>query len=203
VSTSDFASGQRAEVGGAGKNGSAKEGAGASSGVTASDGEVHVVSGDSRAPISDAPIKRGDIIETGEDGQALISLTGDDARVELEENSALQVGEEGEKNGPPRMTLRVGHLWVLAKNPALEVHSPLVSVTAAPGTLYRFRVVLSSATSISVERGTAWVELKVGDRELVVIGEGKSLRVEPRGSSDLTDIGDAGRPRWLSFFDSF
>ena len=163
----------------------------------------YVVSGDYRAPISDAPIKRGDIIETGEDGQALISLTGDDARVELEENSALQVGEEGEKNGPPRMTLRVGHLWVLAKNPALEVHSPLVSVTAAPGTLYRFRVVLSSATSISVERGTAWVELKVGDRELVVIGEGKSLRVEPRGSSDLTDIGDAGRPRWLSFFDSF
>jgi ferric-dicitrate binding protein FerR (iron transport regulator) len=101
------------------------------------------------------------------------------------------------------MTLRVGHVWVLAKNPALEVHSPLVSVTAASGSFYRFSVVLSSATSVSVERGTAWVKQKVGGKELIVVGEGKSLRVEPRGSSDLSDIKDAGRPRWLSFFDSF
>lgn len=201
VSASDFASGQRAEVGGAGINGRTKEGAG--SGVTASDGEVYVVSGDSRAPISDAPIQSGDIVETGKGGQALISLTGDDGWVELEEDSALQVGEEGEKMGTPRMTLRLGHVWVLSKSPALEVHSPLVSVTAASGTLYRFHVVLSSATSVSVERGTAWVKQKVGDKELIVVGEGKSLRVHPRGSSDLTEIGDAGRPRWLSFFDSF
>ena len=202
VSVSDFSRRQKSDEQGRQTSGMAsREGkASQSSGLRASDGDVFVVSGRDRRSIEDAPIRHGDIVETGSDGRALISLRADDSQIELEPDSEMQVGEEGARPGPPRLDLRVGNIWVGVKNPALEVHSPLVSVTAATGALYRFRVVLSSATTISVEKGTAWVQSKVGDKDLIVVGAGKSARVYPRGSVEVDDLTENAKPRWLSFF---
>ena len=112
----------------------------------------------------------------------------------------MALGERNVSTGPPRLSLRVGNIWVLVKNPTLEVHSPVAEVTASAGAMFRFRVVLSSATTVSVERGTAWVQPTVGAKELVVVGEGKSLRIDPRGPVDLVDINEGEKPRWLTFF---
>jgi len=201
VTASDFSTRQRAEVGGGTRAATGRDGHPVSSGVTVSDGVVYVVSGNDRRAIDGgAPIHRGDVVETGEDSRALIALSEDLARVEVEAESSLKLGDKGQATGPPILRLRVGNIWMLVKNPSLEVHSPVASVTASSGALYRFRVVLSSATTVSVERGTAWVQTKVGEKELFVVGAGKSLRVYPRGSTDLTDIEDDRRPRWLPFF---
>ena len=200
VSVSDFARSQRVEVGAGNLKGASQRGQQKASGVTASDGEVYIVSGSDRRAIDDAPIYRGDVVETGEDSGALISVSDDLTQVEIEAESSLKLGEKDQRTGPPKLSLRVGNIWVLAKNPAMEVHSPVASVVASVGALYRFRVVLSSATTVSVEKGTVWVHTKVGEKELFVVGAGKSLRVYPRGATELINIEDGGRPRWLSFF---
>jgi hypothetical protein len=200
ASVSDFSSQRSSDTGGNG--GIAGKGAGSrpSLGMSASDGDVFVVSGSERRPIDDAPLLRGDIIETEENSRALITLKEDESQVELEENSSVVLGERDAPTGPPRLSLRVGNIWVLVKDPALEVHSPIAEVTASAGALFRFRVVLSSATTVSVERGTAWVQPTVGEKELVVVGEGKSLRIDPRGPVDLADMNKGDKPRWLTFF---
>jgi flagellar motor switch protein FliG len=202
VSASDFASRERASSGGGnakGKIGGQVNGS-SGSGVTASDGDVFVVSGKEKRPIDESTIRRGDVIETGPDGRALVTLSQDESRVEVGSDSELQIGEEEELLGPPKLSLRLGNIWVQVKNPALEVHSPVASVSAASGALYQFRVVLSSATTINVEHGTTWVQSKVGGKELVVVEAGKSLRIEPRGGMDLRPVEDRSRPRWLSLF---
>ncbi len=202
ATASDFGSRQRLASRGTADGGVYKKNDdGASdSQVSATDGEVFVVSGARRTEIEEAPISRGDIVETGKGSRALIDLNDGLSRLEVEEESAIQLGEEDQSAGPPKLSLRLGNVWVLAKNPSLEVHSPVASVTAAAGSLYRFRVVLSSATTVSVESGTAWVQSKVGDEDLIVVGSGKSLRIEPRGSVALGDLSDPGSPRWLSLF---
>lgn len=199
TSVSDFANRQRSEPQDGAMSGTIGQGAPQASGVSASDGDVFVVSGDTRRSIEEAPITYGDVVETGEDGRALITLSQDASKAELGGASALQIGEEDQPVGPPKLSLRVGNVWVEVRNPALEVHSPVLSVTAAEGALYQVRVVLSSATTINVVRGTTWVQSKVGEEDLVVVGEGKSIRVQPRGGIDVVDIEDRGRPRWLIF----
>lgn len=201
ISASDFARGQReAKGGGNAVAGSGGESKATGSGVSATEGDVFVISGHERRAIEESTLERGDVVETEENGRALITLSGDGSKLEVEEETTVQLGERDEPAGPPKLSVRVGNVWLLVRNPALVVDSPVVSVTASSGALYRFRVVLSSATTVSVESGTAWVRSKVGDRELVVVGAGKALRVEPRGSVDLTDIDDGGTPRWLSLF---
>ena len=201
VQASDFS--PRKRGGGPGDEGSrsgAYKGNGeTSTSVTASYGDVFVVSGGERRALEDAPIRRGDVLETGEAGRALVDLKSDSSQLELESESELQVGAAEETRGPPKLSLRVGNVWVLAKNPTLELHSPLAVVTAAAGTLFRFRVVLSSATTVNVIRGTTWVQSKVSDEKIIVVGEGKSLRIYPRGAYDVVDIEDRDRPRWILF----
>ena len=170
------------------------------SGVTATHGDVFVISGREKKPIDEVHLKLGDVVETGEEGRALIKMSGERSQVEMDSKTALQIDEEEEHVGPPKLNLRIGNIWVLVKNPSLEVHSPLVSVTAASGAFYRFRVVLSSATTVSVENGTVWVQSKVGDEDLVVVVAGQSLRVGPRGGFELVDPDDQDKPRWLSVF---
>lgn len=188
TTVTDFSTRKRSEAGGNATVAGNIVVGGESSGLTATDGDVYVVSGTERRPVEDTQILRGDVVETGEDSRALISLKEDEAQIEVEEESSIQLGERDVSTGPPKLSLRVGNVWVLVKNPALEVHSPLAVVTASVGALFRFRVVLSSATTISVEHGTAWVQPNVGTKELVVLGEGKSLRIDPRGPVDLPDI---------------
>ena len=170
------------------------------SGVTATHGDVFVISGREKKPIDEVHLKLGDVVETGEEGRALIKMSGERSQVEMDSKTALQIDEEEEHVGPPKLNLRIGNIWVLVKTPSLEVHSPLVSVTAASGAFYRFRVVLSSATTVSVESGTVWVQSKVGDEDLVVVAAGQSLRVGPRGGFELVDPDDQDKPRWLSVF---
>jgi len=144
-------------------------------------GEIYPVVGEIAVPEGTRPVHQGETVETGEAGRAVIRLEGDVGQVQVEPESSLQVGVEGRQAGePPRLSLRLGHIWVYVRDPALLVASPLVEVTACEGALLRFRVVLDASTTVAVHRGTAWVrDLTDPEQELYVLGPGEGLLAAP------------------------
>ena len=165
------------------RSGSKAESGGASSGVTDAEGEVCVTYQGSKKRASDAPLKAGDCVETGEDGRAKVDLPDGAGQVEMEANSSVELGgEEGAAGAPFALYVRAGNILIRAENSSLEVRSPILSAIASEGAEYRFRVVLDATTTISVYEGTVWTTALVeAEEERLVLGPGEEVRFSPKG----------------------
>ena len=143
-------------------------------------GQALLMSGESIRSVEEG-IQPGDRIKTDAEGRAAVSLWGDSGQVQIEAESEVQLGQADQSPGePPRLDMRVGNIWVRVKKPTLEVTSPLAAVTASEGALYRLRIALNATTTLTVHEGTAWVKNRA-DGEVVVLGAGERLRIEPGG----------------------
>lgn len=143
-------------------------------------GRALLMSGESVRSL-DEGIQPGDRIKTDAEGRAEVSLWGDSGQVQIEGESEVQLGQADQPSGEtPRLDMRVGNIWVRVKNPILEMTSPLAAVTASEGALYRLRIALNATTTLTVHEGTAWVKNRA-DGEVVVLGAGERLRIEPGG----------------------
>ena len=145
-------------------------------------------------------LQPGDWVETDPGGQAVLRLWADAGQVQVEASSAVQVGEEGEeRTSPPQLSFRLGNAWIYVKNPALEVRSPLGEVTASEGALYQLRVVLDATTSVSVHRGTVWVNPLVGGEQgNLVLGPEDGVRIFPSGQ--VVFEAHEAKSEWLGVF---
>ena len=164
------------------------------------EGDVLVFQDDKRRNGKDQALEPGDWIETGESSRAVVRLYADSGQLQMESESAVKVGEEGEdRTTPPRLRVRLGNVWVFVKNPAVEVHSPLVLITATQGALYRLRVVLDATTTVVVKRGTVWVKpLAEPKGQHLVLGLGERVRLDPGGGVVHLVEEEAGD--WLGIF---
>ena len=175
---------------------------GADAGTRASDlvvtqGEVRAIGRETRDVQKGSELNPGEMLETGESGQAQMRLWADGGQALLEPSSALQVGGDGEtRDRPPSLDLRLGRMWVWVRHPEVEVRSPLVRLTASEGTILMVRVVMDASTTVAVHRGTAWVlPLVAVDPSSRVLGPQESVRCHPDGRVVATshDL----QPGWL------
>ena len=144
-------------------------------------GRALLMTGESVRALDSKGLKAGDRIQTDAQGRASVDLANDIGKLQVEPDSDMAFGEaEDTHPGSPRLDLRVGNVWVQVKDPALEVTSPLVQVTASEGALYHLRITLNATTVLSVHGGTVWVQAIDGGG-LHVLGLGERLRVEPDG----------------------
>ena len=189
-----------ARAGGGGGIGSSRDG-GATDGSRTQDlvktlGSVQATGDEKRKVETGGVLEPGDLLETGPSGQAQLRLWTDSGEAQLESSSALQMGDpEASREAPPRLELRLGKLWVLVRNPAVEVRSPLAQVTASEGSVYLVRTVLNASTTIAVHRGTVWVRPLATGMLPQVLGPEESLRIEP-GGRVVTGRHDMA-PDWL------
>jgi len=153
------------------------------SGVSQTEGQVSVTSGDSEQPAKGADLQAGDRVETGDDGRAELQLPEETGQVQMEANSSVQIGEEDASGtARPELNVRMGHILVRADKSTLAVRSPLMEVTASEGAVYRFRVVLDATTTISVDRGTVWLKPLIdAEVDRLVAGPGDKVTISPKG----------------------
>lgn len=144
-------------------------------------GRALLMSGESVRPLNNTELQVGDRVKTDAQGSASVDLANDVGKLQIEPQSEVAMEQADEaQHGVPRLDLRVGNIWVQVKDPALEVTSPLVQVTASEGALYHLRITLNATTVLTVHGGTVWVQEKNGGG-LHVLGLGERLRVEPDG----------------------
>ena len=160
-----------------------EEEASPTSGVSQTEGQVSVTSGDSERSSEKAGLQAGDRVETGDDGRAELQLPGETGQVQMEANSSVQMGEEDVSgNALPELNVRVGNILVRADKSTLTVRSPLMEVTASEGAVYRFRVVLDATTTVSVDRGTVWLKSLIdAEVDRLVAGPGDKVTISPKG----------------------
>ena len=141
-------------------------------------------SGDARGAGGAAEeLKPGTRIETTSEAPVTYEMWDGSGTVQVEPNTTLEVGEPDEKvEEPPKMDLRLGNVQVHVKDPALEVTSPLVKVTATEGAKYRIRVVMDATTTVTVESGVVWARPTVGQgARLMALQPGDVVRISPSG----------------------
>ncbi|MCZ6632184.1 MAG: FecR domain-containing protein [bacterium] len=164
------------------------------------EGRALLMSGKGVQFVEAKSVRSGDQVQTEANSRAAIRLQGDVGQIQMEANSSLQVGEAGqESNGSPQLHLRVGNIWVRVLDPALEVTSPIASMTASEGTLYHLRITLDATTTLAVHEGTVWLRSKVeGEEQFLVIGEGEQVEIEPSGG--ITQGVHGQKSGWLNLF---
>jgi flagellar motor switch protein FliG len=164
------------------------------------EGDVELFNRDTQKDVSERELEPGDWVETGMDSRAVVNLYAEGGQIQMESETAVRVGEEGENRAiPPRLKVRLGNMWIFVKNPAVEVHSPLALFTATQGALYRLRVVLDATTTVNVNRGTVWIKSLVSEgKPYLVLGPGETLRLDPGGGSVRLD--DESPGDWLGLF---
>jgi hypothetical protein len=163
------------------------------------EGDVLVFDGTSGEP-DIAALSQGDSLDTTSGSRAVVELWGNGGQIQVDPGTAIRLGDPSEPpEGPPTLRLRFGHVWLFVRNPNLQVHSPVARVTGSAGSLLKVRVVLSSATEVTVSRGSARVAPRQGE-DLVVLGPGESLRIDPQGSVSSRRVGKPEETGWLGLF---
>jgi len=163
-----------------------------------SEGSVTIVkAGGEEAPPDLAQLGPGDVVHTGTNGRAVVRLWSEGGQAQVEPESSVQFGDSGDsEQEPPQLRLRLGNVWTYSDHPALEVFTPLASLTASQGAVYRLRIVLDATTTVYVHEGTAWMTpLIEADRSQVVLGSGERARIEPSGRIRADVSSDVGG--WL------
>ena len=101
----------------------------------------------------------------------------------------------------PRLRVRLGRVWIRVNDPRIVVASPVASIVGSEGAVYELRVVLSSATTVRVKDGTAWVTARLGeDEEQLVVASGRYVLVDPRHGIDTGPLTEGSEPTWLGLF---
>ena len=166
--------------------------------VRATKGSVLVYTESDTLPLGEQPILPGQEIVTGKDGEAVLSVR-DEARAHLGNESAVRVGEG--KVHDPRLRVRLGRVWIRVNDPRIVVASPVASIVGSEGAVYELRVVLSSAPTVRVKDGTAWVTARLGeDEEQLVVASGRYVLVDPRHGIDTGPLTEGSEPTWLGLF---
>ena len=170
----------------------------ADSRVMATKGAVLVYTETDTLPLGNQPVLPGHEIVTGGDGEAVLSV-GDEARAHVGTESIVRLGEGTADD--PRLRIRLGRVWVRVIDPRIEVASPVALVLGSQGAIYELRVVLSSATTVRVKDGTAWVTARLGDdEEQIVVAAGRYVHIDPRSGIDTGPATDDNEPSWLGLF---
>ncbi len=200
VAVEDYARQPGSGVGGSGRAVGERALASASRGVVqATKGAVFVHAEGDTLPLGFQPVRPGEEIVTGKDGEAVLSVRKGEARAQLAPVSALKVGEGTAAD--PILRIRLGRVWVKINDPRIVVAFPLATILGSQGAVYEIRVVLSSATTVRVKDGTAWVSARFGgEEEQIVVASGRYVRVDPRSGIDTGPATEESGPSWLGLF---
>ncbi|MCZ6634643.1 MAG: hypothetical protein O7G87_14665 [bacterium] len=142
-----------------------------------------ILSGKTKRPNKNEPLQPGDRIETDAENSMILNLPEKAGKLRVEPETNVEVDNaDPESDAPPALNLRLGNIVIQVQQPDLTVRSPLVEVTAPEGSVYRMRVVLNSATTVSVLRGTVRLQpLIEAEQDHLNLKTGQEARIAPSG----------------------
>ena len=159
-------------------------------------GQGMLVSGQRVKSGASPDLKPGDRLQTDKGGKASVAMLGNAGQVEIEADSDVQFGEEGEEeDADPRLDLRTGNIWVEVDDPNLEVTSPLARVKASKGARYHLRISISAITTLTVHSGSVTLYPEVeANKQMLILGAGE--RVQITASGDVKRDFHREKPIW-------